>query len=101
MTTFDIAKLVDVGALRAGLLYPYQSDGVAFLLSKKRAVLGDDMGLGKPASRIWHPLYRTTAGNAGRPPPRQDGLRRLCKERRDQQFTGSLERGSLGLDRLA
>ena len=52
MTAFDFAKLVDMGALKAGLLYPYQSDGVAFLLSKKRAVLGDDMGLGKTRQAI-------------------------------------------------
>ena len=39
MTAFEFAKLVDVGALMPGLLYPYQSDGVAFLLSKKGAVL--------------------------------------------------------------
>jgi hypothetical protein len=31
-------------------LYPHQADGVAFLLSKKRALLADDMGLGKTAS---------------------------------------------------
>jgi len=47
LSGFDFARLADVRALKPGLLYPYQSDGVAFLLSKKRAVLGDDMGLGK------------------------------------------------------
>ena len=52
MTAFDFTKLVDVGPLKPGLLYPYQSDGVAFLLSKKRAVLGDDMGLGKTRQAI-------------------------------------------------
>jgi SNF2 family DNA or RNA helicase len=30
----------------------YQADGVAFLVSKKRAVLGDDMGLGKTRQAI-------------------------------------------------
>ena len=30
-------------------LYPYQADGVAFLVSKKRAILGDDMGAGQNA----------------------------------------------------
>ena len=33
-------------------LYPYQADGVAFLASKKRAILGDDMGLGKTRQAI-------------------------------------------------
>jgi SWI/SNF-related matrix-associated actin-dependent regulator 1 of chromatin subfamily A len=35
-----------------GSLYPFQSDGVAFLLSKKRAILADDMGLGKTRQAI-------------------------------------------------
>jgi SWI/SNF-related matrix-associated actin-dependent regulator 1 of chromatin subfamily A len=34
------------------LLYPHQADGVAFLLSKKRALLADDMGLGKTRQAI-------------------------------------------------
>ena len=33
-------------------LYPHQADGVAFLLSKKRAILADDMGLGKARQAI-------------------------------------------------
>ena len=36
----------------SGLLYPHQADGVAFLISKKRAILGDDMGLGKTRQAI-------------------------------------------------
>jgi len=32
-------------------LYPYQTEGVAFLASKGRALLADDMGLGKPYRR--------------------------------------------------
>ena len=36
----------------AGSLYPYQADGVAFLLSKKRVILADDMGLGKTRQAI-------------------------------------------------
>jgi hypothetical protein len=47
------------GALLEGLdrlegisLFPHQADGVAFLLSKKRAILGDDMGLGKTRQAI-------------------------------------------------
>lgn len=35
-----------------GSLYPHQADGVAFLLSKKRAILADDMGLGKTRQAI-------------------------------------------------
>jgi hypothetical protein len=31
-------------------LYPHQIEGIAFLNRKGRAILGDDMGLGKPAS---------------------------------------------------
>jgi len=52
LSGFDFARLADVRALKPRLLYPYQSDGVAFLLSKKRAVLGDDMGLGKTRQAI-------------------------------------------------
>ncbi|RMH37462.1 MAG: DEAD/DEAH box helicase [Deltaproteobacteria bacterium] len=36
----------------AGRLYPYQVDGVAFLVSRGRALLADDMGLGKTAQAI-------------------------------------------------
>src|SRR3954469_20394793 len=48
-----------IGALVEGLdriegvsLFPHQADGVAYLLSKKRAILGDDMGLGKTRQAI-------------------------------------------------
>lgn len=41
-----------LSALPPGLLYPHQSDGVAFLISKGRAILGDDMGLGKTRQAI-------------------------------------------------
>lgn len=34
-----------IDKITEGSLYPHQSDGVAFLLSKKRAILADDMGL--------------------------------------------------------
>jgi SWI/SNF-related matrix-associated actin-dependent regulator 1 of chromatin subfamily A len=33
-------------------LFPHQADGVAFLLSKRRAILADDMGLGKTRQAI-------------------------------------------------
>lgn len=41
-----------------GTLYPHQLEGVTFLLSQKRAILTDDMGLGKsrqgtPWSATW------------------------------------------------
>lgn len=38
--------------IAVGSLYPHQADGVAFLLSKKRALLADDMGLGKTRQAI-------------------------------------------------
>ena len=43
------------GAEQAGFrgrLYPYQVDGVAFLVGRQRALLADDMGLGKTAQAI-------------------------------------------------
>ncbi|MFN9357096.1 MAG: SNF2-related protein, partial [Alphaproteobacteria bacterium] len=44
--------LAGISAIRPGLLYPHQADGVAFLVSKKRAILADDMGLGKTRQAI-------------------------------------------------
>ncbi len=41
-----------IDKITEGTLYPHQSDGVAFLLSKKRAILADDMGLGKTRQAI-------------------------------------------------
>ena len=41
-----------IDKIAKGSLYPHQSDGVAFLLSKKRAILADDMGLGKTRQAI-------------------------------------------------
>ena len=41
-----------INNIASGSLYPHQSDGVAFLLSKKRAILADDMGLGKTRQAI-------------------------------------------------
>jgi len=41
-----------IRALPPGLLYPHQADGVAFLISKGRAILADDMGLGKTRQAI-------------------------------------------------
>jgi len=34
-----------IDKVAAGSLYPHQSDGVAFLLSKRRVILADDKGL--------------------------------------------------------
>lgn len=48
-------RIPHVDAIRAlppGLLYPHQADGVAFLISKGRAILADDMGLGKTRQAI-------------------------------------------------
>ena len=42
---FPLPHLNALGSIAPGLLYPHQADGVAFLISKGRAILGDDMGL--------------------------------------------------------
>src|SRR6516165_6545350 len=52
MKHVSIPHLDGLSAIRPGLLYPHQADGVAFLLSKKRALLADDMGLGKTRQAI-------------------------------------------------
>src|SRR6516165_12787481 len=52
MTAFDFPYLATINTLPKGLLYPHQADGVAFLISKGRAILGDDMGLGKTRTAI-------------------------------------------------
>ena len=52
MIAFPIPNLPELSKIPPGLLYPHQSDGVAFLLSKKRVVLADDMGLGKTRQAI-------------------------------------------------
>ena len=40
--------LPDLDRLKGVSLFPHQADGVAFLLSKRRAILADDMGWGNP-----------------------------------------------------
>ena len=52
MTTVPGSHLDGIGLIPPGLLYPHQADGVAFLISKKRAILADDMGLGKTRQAI-------------------------------------------------
>jgi SWI/SNF-related matrix-associated actin-dependent regulator of chromatin subfamily A-like protein 1 len=52
MTELSIPHLDALGSIAPGLLYPHQADGVAFLISKGRAILGDDMGLGKTRQAI-------------------------------------------------
>ncbi len=47
MTAFEVPCLAAINSLPTGLLYPHQADGVSFLISKGRAILGDDMGPGK------------------------------------------------------
>jgi len=44
--------MTTLSSIAPGLLYPHQADGVAFLISKGRAILGDDMGLGKTRQAI-------------------------------------------------
>jgi SWI/SNF-related matrix-associated actin-dependent regulator of chromatin subfamily A-like protein 1 len=52
MSDFPVPHLNALGSIAPGLLYPHQADGVAFLISKGRAILGDDMGLGKTRQAI-------------------------------------------------
>ena len=52
MTTVPGSHLDAIGLIPPGLLYPHQADGIAFLISKKRAILADDMGLGKTRQAI-------------------------------------------------
>lgn len=58
--------LTVAGVLKAGLraeLYPFQREGVAFLVHNSRALLADDMGLGKTLQAISAALYlKQTAG---------------------------------------
>jgi hypothetical protein len=57
LLTLD-AVLPGFDRLKGVSLFPHQADGVAFLLSKKRAILGDDMGErpGRP-SPPWRSEY--------------------------------------------
>jgi SWI/SNF-related matrix-associated actin-dependent regulator 1 of chromatin subfamily A len=52
VTALPVPHLDALGTVAPGLLYPHQADGVAFLISKKRAILADDMGLGKTRQAI-------------------------------------------------
>lgn len=52
MQYFTVPHLDALSRIAPGSLYPHQADGVAFLISKKRAILGDDMGLGKTRQAI-------------------------------------------------
>jgi SWI/SNF-related matrix-associated actin-dependent regulator of chromatin subfamily A-like protein 1 len=52
VTELSVPHLDALGSIPPGLLYPHQADGVAFLISKGRAILGDDMGLGKTRQAI-------------------------------------------------
>src|SRR6476620_1905952 len=62
MTTFAVPHLAAINTLPAGLLYPHQCDGVSFLISKGRAILGDDMRLGKTGQAIVGMQIAATAG---------------------------------------
>jgi SWI/SNF-related matrix-associated actin-dependent regulator 1 of chromatin subfamily A len=52
MNGFIAPHYARLSSIPAGSLYPHQADGVAFLLSKKRAILGDDMALGKTRQAV-------------------------------------------------
>jgi hypothetical protein len=49
---FDVPHFDAIRNLLRGLLYSHQSDGVVFLFSKGRAILDDDMRLGKRRQAI-------------------------------------------------
>ena len=44
MTAVPVSHLDAIGSMPPGLLYPHQADGVAFLISKKRAILAGWLG---------------------------------------------------------
>ena len=50
--TPTITPAPGIDRIAPGSLYPHQADGVAFLISKRRAILADDMGLGKTRQAI-------------------------------------------------
>jgi SWI/SNF-related matrix-associated actin-dependent regulator of chromatin subfamily A-like protein 1 len=52
VTELTVTHLEALGSIAPGSLYPHQADGVAFLISKGRAILGDEMGLGKTRQAI-------------------------------------------------
>jgi len=52
MTLSAFTNGIDFSKIVPGSLYPHQADGIAFLVSKKRALLADDMGLGKTRQAI-------------------------------------------------
>lgn len=52
MTTVQVSHLEPLAAIKPDELYPYQADDVAFLLSKPRTILSDDIGLGKTQQAI-------------------------------------------------
>lgn len=59
----EVCDLVDAAQQKG--LYPFQIKGVEFLVSKKKAMLGDDMGLGKAqslTSKILTPSGWSTMG---------------------------------------
>ena len=70
MTAVPVSHLDAIGSIPPGLLYPHQADGVAFLISKKRAILADDMGLGKTRQAIVALEWR----RGGHSPRRLSGL---------------------------
>ena len=70
------------------LLYPHQADGVAFLLSKKRALLADDMGLGKTRQAIVALQAAICEGDVLVVCPASSPTRRSCNEASVNVSTG-------------
>ena len=66
-------------------LYPYQSDGVAFLAGNGRALLADDMGLGKTLQAIAAAVWLKTHAGAER-------TLVLCPASLKQQWAREIER---------
>lgn len=48
---FSFAPIREIGGM-VGKLYPFQEEGVGFLVARKRGLLADDMGLGKTIMAI-------------------------------------------------
>ena len=62
MIPFEQFLSPNLDTIPPGSLYPHQADGVAFLLSRRRAILADDMGLGKTRQAIVAAARRRAGG---------------------------------------
>lgn len=60
--------LAGISAIRPGLLYPHQADGVAFLVSKKRAILDESHFIKNASQRTSHCLKLMGVADEARQP---------------------------------